>query len=96
MTAKHHMFCATWRGGSECTCDPKERQRAETVVDIAVGDDYDDPPEIDDRAWDDWCRAQGWDNCQDCPDCGGSGEYKGFGTFEPCPLCDGDGIIDRP
>jgi len=48
----------------------------------------------DDRPLDDWCRAQGWEGCRDCPACGGSGERDGFGTFEPCPVCDGDGIID--
>lgn len=46
---------------------------------------------VDDRADDDWCKANGWDNQQDCPECNGSGQYD---DCLPCPYCDGDGTID--
>ena len=57
--------------------------RGEVVLD-------DDEP-VDDRPADDWCRAQGWEGCRDCPnpDC-----EDGMVDFLPCPTCGGDGIVD--
>ena len=45
----------------------------------------------DSRPMDDWCRTQGWENCKDCPACGGSGQYD---DSTPCSECDGEGIAD--
>lgn len=94
--------CAAVPGSASAKANPR-------IVDCSCGDcgwsgralDNDlDCPEcgeemrVDDRADDDWCKAQGWDTCQDCPDCGGSGERDGYGTFEQCQTCGGDGSID--
>ncbi len=87
--ALHNMLCQTWRGGA-CTCDGKirtlpGREEPEEYP------DHDDESE-DERPWDDWCRANGWDDFKDCPQCGGNGKYD---DCTPCSYCDGEGMIDR-
>lgn len=72
-----HCHCCDWDG----------RTTEDDIECPNCGEDM----RIDDRASDDWCKAQGWDSCQDCPECRGSGQYD---DCTPCSYCDGDGHID--